>query len=132
MGLAAAIFGKRYALLCDFLQRRCDARLILENLNLEQEITEGKERLAELFDARLEFLYARLQIDYRGLFSLAICLLRDAKLRSTSLDSLSQFQVALQLLKMYPPREFADRPSQFVAGLSCEARVRPHCFDHRA
>jgi hypothetical protein len=61
-------------------------RLILKNPSLEQEITEGKERLAELFDARLEFSYARLQIDDRGLFSLAICLLRDAKLPSTSLD----------------------------------------------
>jgi hypothetical protein len=67
----------------------------LENPSLEQKITEGKERLAELFDARLEFLYARLQIDDRGLFPLAIYLLRDAKLLSTSLDSLSQFQLAL-------------------------------------
>jgi hypothetical protein len=67
----------------------------LENPSLEQKITEGKERHAELFDARFEFLYARLQIYDRGLFSLAICLLRDAKLLSTSLESLSQFQLAL-------------------------------------
>jgi hypothetical protein len=57
----------------------------LENPSLEKEITEGKERLAELFDARLKFLYARLQIDDRVLFSLAVCLLRDAKLLSTFL-----------------------------------------------
>ena len=77
-GLIAAPFGKRHALLCNFLQSSYDTRLILKNPSLEQKITKGKERLAELFDARLEFLYARLQISDRGLFSLAICLLRDA------------------------------------------------------
>lgn len=94
-GLVAATFGKRHALLGNFLQSSCDTRLILENSSLEQKITKGKERLAELFDARLEFLYARLQIDDRSIFSLAIYLLRNAKLLSTSLDSLSQFQRAL-------------------------------------
>lgn len=61
----------------------------MKNPSLEQKITEGEERLAELLDARLQVLYTRLQIDDRSLFSLAMCLLRDAKLPSTSLDSLS-------------------------------------------
>lgn len=61
----------------------------MKNPSLEQKITEGEERLAELLDARLQVLYTRLQIDDRGLFFLAMYLLRDAKLPSTFLDSLS-------------------------------------------
>lgn len=115
-GLVAATSGKRHALLCDFLQSRCDTRLILENPSLEQKTTEGKEHLTELFDARLEFLYARLQLNDRGVFSPAICLLRDAKLLSTSLNSLSQLQLALYVVVRYVPTSGTRRSSVSVRG----------------
>jgi hypothetical protein len=60
--------------------------MILRNTSLEKQVTERKERLAELFNARFEFLYARLQSGNCGLLALAISLLSDAKLRSTSLN----------------------------------------------
>ena len=107
VGIVTSLFGERYALSGDSLERGRDTRVSRKYIFLKKKIAERKERLANLLNTLLQLLHPGLQIIDRAFLSPAISLLCDAKLLATSLDTMSG--CACEFLVSYLRLESLDR-----------------------